>query len=314
MNANALMGKFLSLGRARNNGKLNVNPVLSGGWDQTVSHLDRQPVIALDANPVEAALRKALVNDSFFLDFQPIFDLGGKVTEVEALLRSREPLLQKIGPSGYIRVAEESNLILRVGERVLLMACRSLAEWRRLGLESVTMAVNVSCLQLVSPGFARFALGLFEEHRIPAATIHMEVTETKLARDTTSMLAEMSLLAEAGVCFSIDDFGTGYSTLERLSRLPVSTMKIDQSFVREMQDNSRMCLTIRGMVDLARHLGLNLIAEGVETQAQFDLLRAAGCEKFQGYLFSRPVGTPQIRELLVANRLLVPQVAPAVGY
>jgi EAL domain-containing protein (putative c-di-GMP-specific phosphodiesterase class I) len=81
-----------------------------------------------------------------------------------------------------------------------------------------------------------------------------------------------------------------------------------------MQDNSRMCLTIRGMVDLARHLGLNLIAEGVETQAQFDLLRAAGCEKFQGYLFSRPVGTPQIRELLVANRLLVPQVAPAVGY
>ncbi len=311
------MGKFLSLGRARNHGKLNVNPVLSGGWDEAVSQLDRQPVIALDANPIEAALRKALADDSFYLDFQPVFDLGGKVTEVEALLRSQEPLLQKTGPYGYIRVAEESNLILRVGERVLLMACRSLAEWRKLGLEGITMAVNVSCMQLVSPGFGAFALGLLKEHGIPPSAIHMEVTETTLTRDVTSMLAEMTLLVEAGVCFSIDDFGTGYSTLERLSRLPVSTMKIDQSFVREMQGNSRMCATIRGMVDLAGHLGLNVIAEGVETQAQFELLQGAGCRKFQGYLFSRPVGTEQIRELLAANQPPVPQVkdlAQAVGY
>lgn len=316
MNAVALMGKFLRLGRTRNQGNLDTRPAVTGGWHDMVSLLARERVGAPEADAVEAALRKALANDLFFLEYQPIFDLAGKVVEVEALLRSHEPLLQKIGPSEYIRVAEESNLILPVGERVLQMACRSLAEWRSLELDDVTVAVNVSCMQLVSPGFAEFAICLFEKHQLPPSAIHMEVTETVLTRDTSSMLPQMTALAEAGVCFSIDDFGTGYSTLERLSRLPISTMKIDQGFVREIHSNSRMSRIIHGMVDLGRHLGMTVIAEGVETREQFELLRAVGCEKFQGYLFSKPMGELRIQELLVANyslALLEEPLAPVVG-
>ncbi|HEX3987625.1 MAG TPA: EAL domain-containing protein [Acidobacteriaceae bacterium] len=308
------MGKILGVGRARDHGDRKSNPALPGGWEEAVSLLDRQPVVAPDVSPVEAALRNALENDRLFLDYQPIFNASGKVVEIEALLRSRDPLLQKAGTSEYIRVAEESNLILAVGERVLLMACRGMTQWHDLGVHDVTLAVNVSCMQLVTAGFARLALALFEEHRIRPATIHMEITESKLARDTTSMLAEMTLLAEAGVCFSIDDFGTGYSTLERLSRLPVSTMKIDQSFVREIRSNERVFATVQGMVDLARHLGLEVIAEGVEMQEQLELLRSAGCTKFQGYLLGRPVGAPAMTDLLIANRSVGdPEYLPPVA-
>ena len=317
MNAIALMGKILGRGEESNHGQSDRNPAFSSGWNEVISLLDRQPVVALEANPIEAALRNSLLHDRFFLEYQPIFNLAGRVIEAEALLRSHEPLLQKIGPSAYIPVAEETNLILPVGERVLRMACASLAEWRGLGLDDVTVAVNVSCTQLVSPGFAELALRLFEKHQVLASAIHMEVTETLLPHDTSSMLAQMTMLVEAGICFSIDDFGTGYSTLERLSRLPITTMKIDQSFVREINSNGRMFHIIRGMVDLARHLGMDVIAEGVETEEQFELLRAVGCERFQGYLFSRPLGATRIRELLIANRSPVPpeQLLPrAVGY
>lgn len=316
MNTASLMWKFLGLDRTRKDANIDAGTAVSGGWHQAASELDRQLLAVPDASPVETALRKALAHDLFFLDYQPIFDLEGKVIEVEALLRSHEPVLQKIGPAGYIPVAEESKLIFPIGERVLLMACSSLAEWRSLGLHDVTLAVNVSCMQLVSPGFAEFALRVFEEHQLPPSAIHMEITETILMRDTSAMLAQMTMLAEAGVCFSIDDFGTGYSTLERLSRLPISTMKIDQTFIREIHSNSRMSRMIGGIVELARHLGLDVIAEGVETQEQFELLRAIGCEKFQGYLFARPMGASRMRGLLAANHSLTPEaeLPPAVGY
>lgn len=307
MNAIALMGKFLGLNGARR-GDAAAAPARLSGWDRTVSLLESRTVVKPEHNPVEAALRKALVTDLFFLDYQPIYDLAGKVIEVEALLRSHEPLLQKIGPAEYIRVAEECNLMVTLGERVLLLACTALAEWRSLGLSGVTVAVNVSCLQLINPGFAEFVLQLLDQHRIPPTAIHMEITETIRMPDTSAMLAQMTILSDAGVCFSIDDFGTGFSTLQRLSRLPICTMKIDQSFVQELPGNGRVDGIMRGMIDLARHLGMEVIAEGVETQQQFDLLVAAGCQQFQGYLFNRPMSEPRMRELLIANySLLVPQ-------
>jgi EAL domain-containing protein (putative c-di-GMP-specific phosphodiesterase class I) len=251
---------------------------------------------------IESALRATLAANTFSLSYQPIFDREGRVVEVEALLRARHPLLERIGPGQYIPVAEETGLILPIGEQVLRMACARLADWRSSGLDTVHLAVNVSCIQMVSPGFAERALGIFAEHGIPPEVLHLELTETTLLRETPPLEAQMRLLADAGVAFSIDDFGTGYSTLERLAKLPISTMKIDQSFVREIEHNQRALGIVRAMADLARHLNLDLIAEGVERAEQMKILSTIGCHKFQGYFFSRPVSADQVLALMLERQ------------
>jgi EAL domain-containing protein (putative c-di-GMP-specific phosphodiesterase class I) len=248
---------------------------------------------------IETALRATLDSEGFSLSYQPIFDQKSRVVEVEALLRARHPLLELIGPGGYIPVAEETGLILPIGERVLRMACERLHDWRTSGLDAVHLAVNVSCIQMVNPGFAERALAIFAEYGIPPQVLHLELTETTLLRDTPPLEAQMRLLAAAGVAFSIDDFGTGYSTLERLAKLPISTMKIDQSFVREIEQNQRALGIVRAMADLARHLNLDLIAEGVERAEQVTMLLAIGCHKFQGYYFSRPVQGDEVLALML---------------
>ncbi|HTV13148.1 MAG TPA: EAL domain-containing protein [Acidobacteriaceae bacterium] len=251
---------------------------------------------------IEAALRSTLAADGFSLNYQPIFDHEGRVVEVEALLRAQHPLLERIGPGEYIPIAEETGLILPIGELVLRMACERLSLWRASGLNSVHLAVNVSCIQMVNPGFAERALNIFAEHGIPPEVLHLELTETTLLRDTPPLEAQMGMLAAAGVAFSIDDFGTGYSTLERLAKLPISTMKIDQSFVREIEENQRALGIVHAMADLARHLNLDLIAEGVERAEQVTMLKAIGCHKFQGYFFSRPISAEQILAVMLDIR------------
>lgn len=240
-----------------------------------------------------------MASGGFSLSYQPIFDREGRVVEVEALLRAHHPLLERIGPGEYVPIAEETGLILPIGENVLRMACERLSKWRSLGLDTVHLAVNVSCIQMVSFGFGERALSIFAEHAIPPEVLHLELTETTLLRDTPPLEAQMQLLAEAGVAFSIDDFGTGYSTLERLAKLPISTMKIDQSFVREIEHNNRALGIVRAMADLARHLNLDLIAEGVERAEQVTMLTAIGCHKFQGYYFSRPISAEQVLALML---------------
>jgi EAL domain-containing protein (putative c-di-GMP-specific phosphodiesterase class I) len=256
---------------------------------------------------IRSALRAALASGGFLLNYQPIFDLEGRVVEVEALLRAQHPLLERIGPAEYIPVAEETGLILPIGDLVLRMACARLRDWRASGLDTVHLAVNVSCIQMVNPGFAERVLSIFAEHEIPPGVLHLELTETTLLRDTPPLVAQMQLLAEAGVAFSIDDFGTGYSTLERLARLPISTMKIDQSFVREIEQNQRALGIVRAMADLAQHLCLDLIAEGVEHSEQVAMLTAIGCRKFQGYYFSRPVSGEEILALMLDAKKKLPE-------
>lgn len=255
---------------------------------------------------IEAALRATLAADEFSLSYQPIFDRERRVVEVEALLRAQHPLLARIGPAAYIPVAEETGLILAIGEHVLRMACDRLSEWRDRGIDSVHLAVNVSCIQMVSPGFADRVLAIFAEHAIPPEVLHLELTETTLLRDTPPLVAQMQILAQAGVAFSIDDFGTGYSTLERLATLPISTMKIDQSFVREIEHNSRALGIVRAMADLARHLSLDLIAEGVEDAEQVKILSQIGCHKFQGYFFSLPLSAEEILALMLEAKKKAP--------
>ena len=251
---------------------------------------------------IEAALRDTLAAGGFSLSYQPIFDQRGAVVEVEALLRAQHRLLSRIGPAEFIPVAEETGMILPIGEHVLRMACARLSQWRSCGLDQVHLAVNVSCIQMVNPGFAERVLDIFSEHGIPPHVLHLELTETTLLRDTPPLVAQMQLLAQAGVAFSIDDFGTGYSTLERLASLPISTMKIDQSFVRELEHNHRALGIVQAMADLARHLKLDLIAEGVEDAEQVRILSQIGCHKFQGYFFSPPVSADAILALMLESK------------
>jgi EAL domain-containing protein (putative c-di-GMP-specific phosphodiesterase class I) len=290
-----LFETLLKPGRALSRGsRWDAEPSVSSPGRRTSQHRR--------SREIESALRAALAEDGFSLSYQPIFEKAGHIVEVEALLRAQHPLLARIGPGEYIPVSEVTGLILPIGENVLRMACERLAKWRASGLDAVHMAVNVSCIQMVSPGFAERALGILSEHGIPPEVLHLELTETTLLRDTPPLEAQMRLLAEAGVAFSIDDFGTGYSTLERLAKLPISTMKIDQSFVREIEHNSRALGIVRAMADLARHLDLDLIAEGVEHAEQVTMLSAIGCHKFQGYYFSRPVSAEQILALMLEFR------------
>jgi EAL domain-containing protein (putative c-di-GMP-specific phosphodiesterase class I) len=255
-----------------------------------------------NASRVESALRRSLARGKFYLHYQPIFDQRGRVVEVEALLRADDPVLQSMGPGEYIPIAEETGLILPLGEKVLRRACARLAEWRSSGLEQVRLAINVSCIQLLSPSFAERAVNIFAEHGIPPGRVHLELTETTLLRDTAPLTAQMQKLADAGVRFSIDDFGTGYSSLDRLSKLPISTLKIDQSFVKEITENSRTLGIVKALADLARHLHLDLIAEGVERSEQIAALAKIGCHKFQGYLLSRPLAPEMILGLMLAGR------------
>lgn len=295
MNINNLFDTLLRSGSAiLSDDRAEADGTVPSFWSRVAQHRRTRSI--------EAALRASLADGSFSLSYQPIYDQTGRIVEVEALLRAQHPQLQRIGPSAYIPIAEEAGLILPIGEQVLRMACAQLAEWRSLGLNGVHLAVNVSCIQMVNPHFAETVLDIFAEHQIPPELLHLELTETTLLRDTPPLVRQMQLLAEAGVSFSIDDFGSGYSSLERLSKLPISTMKIDQSFVKEIEHNSRTLSIVRAMTDLAQHLKLDLIAEGVERAEQLEILKAIGCHKFQGYFLSRPVTADEMVTLMLAAK------------
>ncbi len=277
------------------------------GSEGAAPSLQQRHSLRRKTREIEAALRDTLAACEFSLSYQPIFDQHGAVVEVEALLRARHPLLARIGPAEYIPVAEETGMILAIGEQVLRMACARLSHWRLCGLDKVHLAVNVSCIQMMNPGFAERVLAIFARYSIPPEVLHLELTETTLLRDTPPLMAQMQLLAQAGVAFSIDDFGTGYSTLERLATLPISTMKIDQSFVREIEHNRRALAIVHAMADLARHLNLDLIAEGVEDAEQVRILAQIGCHKFQGYFFSPPVSAEEILALMLESKKKAPE-------
>jgi len=241
------------------------------------------------ATDIEAALRLALSGSGFEVYYQPIYDAYGNFARVEAVVRGRDEMLRQCGPAAFIPVAEESGLILQLGEWVLNEACRQLAVWRAQGLPSFDLAVNVSARQFAQADFSDTVLEILQRHRISPRLLHLELTETTLMRDFSTMVEGMKRLARAGVRFSIDDFGTGYSSLARLSELPISTLKIDRSFVLKLGQGSAPVGIVRAIANMARHLELEVVAEGVEDNQQIAILREAKCDLFQGFLLSKPL-------------------------
>jgi len=238
---------------------------------------------------LEGELRRAVGAGQFLLHYQPQVDGSGRCIGAEALLRWNHPVRGLVPPGEYIALAEETQMILPIGEWVIDTACAQLATWRDApATRELTLAVNVSPLQFQQPQFAEQVRRAIARHGIEARRLKLELTETMLQGDVQKTVMTMRRLKEEGVQFSLDDFGTGYSSLQYLKQLPLDQLKIDQTFVRDIVTDPNDRAIVATIIAIARHLGLDVIAEGVETQAQLEVLRECGCSRYQGYLFGRP--------------------------
>ncbi|WP_430912401.1 putative bifunctional diguanylate cyclase/phosphodiesterase [Methylobacterium sp. sgz302541] len=257
-------------------------------------------VAAMDENAkarrvLERELREALVAGNFELHYQPLVDLRrGRVTGLEALVRWRHPEKGLISPATFIPLAEETGLIVPLGEWVLSQACRDAAAWP----EDITIAVNVSAVQLRQRNFAQTVLTVLSAAWMRPERLELEITESVLLDDTESNLETLHLLRRTGIRISMDDFGTGYSSLSYLRRFPFDKIKIDRSFVRDAEKRSDAGAILKALVGLGGNLGITTLVEGIETEAQLASIRAEGCEQMQGFLFSPPRPASEIAALL----------------
>lgn len=235
-----------------------------------------------------AHLAQALEQRQFVLHYQPIVDLrGGGVAGAEALLRWLHPTLGLLPPTQFLPLAESSGLITDLGAWVLHEACRQMHEWKPLGWRPFRLAVNVSARQ-VGPDFDTRVKEVLADTGLAAEYLEIELTETTALGDP-AIYPTLEALRRIGVRFAADDFGTGYSCLQHLKCCPITTLKIDQSFVAGLADDARDRTIVRTVIQLAHGLDMTVVAEGVETAASLELLRQAGCDAVQGFLFARPM-------------------------
>jgi diguanylate cyclase (GGDEF)-like protein/PAS domain S-box-containing protein len=251
---------------------------------------------------LENALRRALERDQLRLHYQPQRALhGAQLVGAEALLRWEHPELGWVSPAEFIPIAEGSGLITAIGEWVLRTAVQQLKQWLDSGSAPTTMAVNLSVVQIRQPNFPELVSRILEEAGIAPSYLELELTESVAADDPLGAMAVMNKLHEYGVRLSIDDFGTGYSSLSYLKRFKVDKLKIDQSFVRGVIDDPDDQAIVTAIISLANSLGMQTIAEGVETRAQMEFLRDRGCDEIQGYWFSRPLPADQFEAFVQAH-------------
>ncbi|MEF0941137.1 EAL domain-containing protein [Rhizobium sp. BR 362] len=244
-------------------------------------------------------LRRAVERDEFVLHFQPQKDMSsGEIIGVEALVRWNHPTDGLVFPGDFIPLAEESGLIVPIGEAVLRKACGQAKKWQEQGLAPVKIGVNMSARQFQEQGMTRQVAAALAESGLDPQWLEIEVTESLLMRDVQGAIMKMHELNALGVSLAIDDFGTGYSSLSTLKRFPLSRLKIDRSFIADIPDDADDMAITSAIVSLARSLELDVIAEGVETEEQARFLSRAGCHAIQGYLFSRPIPAEEMTRVM----------------
>ncbi len=254
-----------------------------------------------DRVALEDDLRRGLTTGQFLLHYQPLAEVGGVMTGVEALVRWNHPVRGLVPPNDFIAPAEESGLILPLGQWVMHTACTLLASWAGdPATAHLTMAVNVSAHQLHRPDFVAQVMTVLAATGASPHRLKLELTESLLVNDVEGTIAKMAELKAAGVRFSLDDFGTGYSSLSYLYRLPLSQLKIDKSFVRDAIGGQQGAAIAHTILALGRALRLSVLAEGVETPEQHAFIANAGCAEFQGYLYSRPLAPQALAEFIAA--------------
>jgi diguanylate cyclase (GGDEF)-like protein/PAS domain S-box-containing protein len=254
---------------------------------------------AMERLTLEHSLRLALEKREFFLVYQPQMDIAtGKITGLEALLRWQHPELGLVPPDKFIRIAENSGLIMPIGEWVLRTACSQARKWQDEGLLAVPVAVNVSAVQFRQEGFCELIGRVLWETGLAPHYLELELTESLLLSNAQLTLSVLQDLRAMGLKLAIDDFGTGYSSLSYLKQFPVSKLKIDRSFIRDVAVNPDDAAITTAIIGMARSLNLKAIAEGVEDEAQMSFLRARQCDEIQGYYFSKPLAVDKVAEKL----------------
>lgn len=254
---------------------------------------------AVERLTLENGLRLALDKKELFLVYQPQIDIAtGKISELEALLRWQHPELGLVPPDKFIRIAENSGLIVPIGEWVLRTACSQARKWQDEGLPAVSIAINVSAVQFRQQGFCELIRKVLRETGLAPHYLELELTESLLLGDADVTLSVLQELKAMGLTLAIDDFGTGYSSFSYLKRFPVSKLKIDRSFVRDVAVSPDDAAITTAIISMAKSLNLKVIAEGVEDEAQMSFLRAHQCDGIQGYYFSMPLAVDKVAEKL----------------
>jgi len=265
---------------------------------------------AVERLSIETALRRALERDEFELHLQPQVRIGdSRIVGMEALLRWNHPEQGLLAPDRFIRIAEESGLIVPLGEWVLDKACAQMRTWLEAGLRPPRLAVNVSVGQL-SRGFVRSVGRILQAYRIDGSQIELEMTESLLMQHVDDNVKLLQRLSDLGVQVALDDFGTGYSSLAYLKKFPIDALKIDRTFVRDIVEDPDDSAITAAVVSIGHHMELRVVAEGVETAAQLSILQSMGCDEYQGYLFSRPLPVGTFAERFLAAGMAASPASP----
>jgi diguanylate cyclase (GGDEF)-like protein len=261
---------------------------------------------ALARVQMEAALRRAIDQKEFLLHYQPKVNLESRlICGFEALLRWRHPEKGLVLPGEFVSVLEDTGLIVPVGERVLREVCAQIQAWQRGGLAVLPVTVNLSARQFQQKDFESIVRHILREAGIDPSLVQFELTESLLMSDPQGAARTLRGLKDSGVKISVDDFGTGYSSLAYLKRFPIDALKIDHSFIRDITTDPEDAMITLAIIGLAHSLKLKVVAEGVETQEQLELLAANGCDEIQGYYFSIPTTAEECEKMLRENRRLV---------
>ncbi len=261
---------------------------------------------------LETALRHALERGEFQLHYQPQVDLAsGRVTGVEALIRWQRPDIGLVSPLEFIPLAEETGLIVPIGDWVLRTACAQARAWQQAGLPDLRMSVNIAPRQFQQQDLAGVVLRILRETGLDPRRLVLEITEGTIMQNAGAAIETLRTLGALGVGLSLDDFGTGYSSLNYLKRFPLDCLKVDKSFVDDITTDPDVAAIVSAIISMARSLEVQVVAEGVETRAQLEFLRAHGCDAIQGYLFSKPLPAAACGELLARKKRLEAGPAPA---
>lgn len=275
-------------------------------FDAAATDGHARPQVAIDA-----ALRHALERDEFTLVYQPEIDLmSGRIVAAEALIRWNHPRLGAVSPAQFIPIAEDNGLIIPIGEWVLRTACWQNRAWRDRQLPSVTVGINVSGRQCYDESILKLVSDVLSETKLPSDALQLELTESLLIHGDQRTLRILAAWQELGVSLAIDDFGTGYSALSYLKHLPVDTLKIDHSFMGGVPENASDSALLKAIIAIGRSLNMLTVAEGVETEAQWEFLRSFGCDLGQGFVIARPMPAIQFEELLKQDPRLRVQRKP----
>lgn len=261
---------------------------------------EEDDIVLKNRHKNETMLRSALINKEILVYYQPKFDIArGEINGVEALVRWNKNHKEIIYPDEFISILEESGLIISIGEYVLKQSCTDIADLNSYLEQPLKLAVNLSAIQFTDPGLSKKISRVLEDTNFPAELLEVEITESIAMNDLENTLQILDELTEKGIGIAVDDFGTGYSSLSYLKKFPLSTLKIDKSFIDEMDKNEEDQSIVKTIISLAKIMNLNVVAEGVETRSQIDLLKKNKCHEAQGFLISKPKDIKNLHKLLI---------------